>query len=102
MRRVIVRYKVKPERVTENEHLVRAVYEELDRARPERFQYATFKLEDGFSFVHLATHAGADNPLQQIEAFRRFQEGIRDRCEEPPLVSELHEIGAFRFPEGPM
>ena len=31
MRRVIVRYTVKPDQVESNEELVRAVYEELDR-----------------------------------------------------------------------
>ena len=42
MRRVMVRYRVKPDQVAANEELVRAVYEELDRARPDGFRYATF------------------------------------------------------------
>jgi hypothetical protein len=37
MRRVMVRYKVKPDRAAENEQLVRAVYEELRRTEPEDF-----------------------------------------------------------------
>ena len=36
MRQVMVRYKVKPERVAENEELVRAVYEELRTRRARR------------------------------------------------------------------
>ncbi len=36
MRQVMVRYKVKPERVEENEALVRAVYEELAAAAAGR------------------------------------------------------------------
>lgn len=51
MEQVIVRYKVKPERVEENEELVRAVYAELDEKGPRTFHYATFKLADGVSFV---------------------------------------------------
>ena len=51
MRRVMVRYRVKPDRVEENEELVRSVYEELRRTRPEGLRYATFKLEDGVSFI---------------------------------------------------
>ena len=97
MRRVMVRYRVKPEQVAANEELVRAVYAELDRARPDGFRYATFKLDDGVSFVHLATHAGEHNPLAEIEAFGRFQAAIRDRCDEPPVVTELEEVGSFRF-----
>ena len=46
MRRVMVRYRVRPEQVAANEELVRAVYAELDRARPDGFRYATFKLDD--------------------------------------------------------
>ena len=42
MRRVMVRYKVKPDRAAENEALVRAVYEELARTQPAGLHYATF------------------------------------------------------------
>ena len=49
MRRVMVRYKVKPDQVEANEELVRAVYEELDRTSPAGLRYATFKLADGVS-----------------------------------------------------
>ena len=50
MRQVMVRYKVKPERVEENEALVRAVYEELAAGEPDGIRYATFRLDDGVSF----------------------------------------------------
>lgn len=95
----MVRYKVQPNRVAENEELVRAVYEELAAAAPDGLQYATFKLPDGVTFVHVAQHPEG-NPLRTIEAFQKFQEGIRDRCDEPPVVTELEEIGSYRFFEG--
>ena len=97
MRRVMVRYRVKPDQVAANEQLVREVYEELSRAQPAGFHYGTFKLEDGVSFVHIASQAGEQNPLAEIAAFQRFQEGIRDRCDEPPVVAVLDEVGSFRF-----
>ena len=96
MRQVMVRYKVKPDRVGENEEYVRAVYEELKRVAPEGIRYATFRLEDGVSFVHFATFEDGGNPLSEIDAFQRFQENIRDRCDEPPAVTELHEVGSYR------
>lgn len=96
MTKVLVRYRVKPDRVAENEELVRAVYAELADVQPGGLHYATFKLDDGVSFVHLAVHAD-DNPLAAIEAFARFQEGIRDRCDEPPAVAAVETIGAYRF-----
>jgi hypothetical protein len=99
MRQVLVRYRVKPEHVAENEARVRAVYDELERTGPTGFRYSTFKQDDGVSFVHLAlvSEDGA-NPLAAVEAFQRFQEGIRDRCAEPPVVAELSTVGAYRFP----
>ena len=97
MRRLMVRYKVKPEHVAANEQLVRGVYEELAHVQPHGFRYGTFKLEDGVSFVHLAAQEGERNPLADIAAFRRFQENIRERCDEPPVVTRLDEVGSFRF-----
>jgi hypothetical protein len=98
MRQVIVRYKVKPDRVQENEQLVRAVYDELHRSEPEGFRYATFRLEDGASFVHLASFEIDDhNPLAELQAFKRFTEQIRDRCDEPPVVTELSEVGSYNM-----
>ncbi|MDX6525770.1 MAG: hypothetical protein QOI43_1281 [Gaiellales bacterium] len=99
MRRVIVRYTVRPEHVEQNEALVRSVYDELERTRPSGLRYATFRLGDGGEFVHLASTETADgsNPLQQVAAFQAFQAGIGQRCVEPPVVTELHEIGSFRY-----
>ena len=97
MRRVLVRYKVKPDRAAENEELVRAVYDELHRTRPPGFRYATFQLEDGVTFVHLSSTESETNPLGGVDAFRAFQQGIADRCDEAPVVTELREIGSFRF-----
>jgi hypothetical protein len=96
---VMVRYKVKPGRAAENEQLVRAVYEELRSVEPNGFQYATFQLEDGVTFVHLALTESADGraPLPDLEAFRHFQEHLADRCEEQPVFTQLRQIGSYRL-----
>ena len=44
----------------------------------------------------MASVEGERNPLAESEAFARFQADVRDRCEEPPVVTELHEVGAYR------
>ena len=98
MRQVMVRYKVKPDRVAENEQLVRAVYDELGRLAPAGLRYATFRLEDGVSFMHLAIQTeDGQTPLAKLDAFQRFQENIRDRCDEPPAVTDLSLIGSYRL-----
>jgi hypothetical protein len=95
----MVRYKVKPDRVAENEELVRAVYDELARTEPAGLRYGTFKLEDGVSFVHLVSIETEDgqSPLAKVEAFGRFTENVRERCDEAPVATEMDEIGSFRL-----
>jgi hypothetical protein len=95
MRYVMVRYRITPDRVDENEALVRAVYDELRETAPEGFRYATLKLPDGVSFVHLAEVKDGKNPLGQLPAFQRFQAGMAERCDEPPVVSDLTPVGSY-------
>lgn len=99
MRKVMVRYKAKPECAQENERLVRAVYEELEDTKPAGLRYATFRLDDGVSFVHIASDETQDgrSPLAEVKAFQEFQKGVAERCAEPPTVSELDEVGSFCF-----
>jgi hypothetical protein len=99
MKKIMVRYTVKPERVAENERLIRAVYDELREAEPEGIRYSTFRLDDGVSFVHVASVDAEDSssPLFALPAFRRFREGLADRCDEPLSRSELTEIGSFHL-----
>jgi hypothetical protein len=95
----MVRYKLKPDRVAENESLSRKVYEELHRLQPPGLRYATFRLADGVSFVHISSHEEPDgrNALTSLSEFKAFAAGIRDRCEEPPVTTELSEIGSYGF-----
>jgi hypothetical protein len=97
MPQVMVRYRVKPDRVAENEALVRAVYHELDDVAPAGLRYATFRLEDGVSFVHLASFEAQPIPLQSLQAFRRFRETLPERCEAPLARSVLEPIGSYRL-----
>jgi hypothetical protein len=93
----MVRYKVRPECAAPNEELVRAVYEELEQSGLTTLRYATFALAVGVSFVHFHETEDDQNALPSLTAFRRFQEGISERCTEPPVVSELREVGSFRM-----
>jgi hypothetical protein len=97
MRQVMVRYKVKPDRVEENVELIRAVYDELRGTRPRGLRYATLRLDDGVSFVHLAVieSEDKDNPLSNLPAFQRFQANIQDRTDEDPVATRFDLIGSF-------
>ena len=49
------------------------------------------------TFIHLADTDGAGSPLTGLAAFKAFQAGIRERCDEPPVLSELSEVGSFAW-----
>jgi hypothetical protein len=91
----MVRYTVKPGQAELNEKLVKAVYEELAQVRPSGFRYATVRLDDGLTFVHIAESEGADSPLRSIEAFARFTDGIADRCDLAPQTTEFEVVGSY-------
>src|SRR5215203_1039488 len=102
MKPVMVRYRVKPEAAAANEDLVRRVYAELHESAPAGIRYATFVQEDGVSFVHVAANeTGSDrNPLMEVAAFRAFQDGIAECCDEPPAAVGLLEVGSYGFWNG--
>ena len=96
MKTVMVRYKVKPGRVAENEGLIVKVYEQLKNENPQKLRYATYKLDDGVSFVHLATiQSDGTNALTEISAFKDFVSGIKDRCDEPPVTTAVTCVGFY-------
>src|SRR5262245_61175286 len=99
MKRMMIRYKVKADRAAENERYIEAVFEALERERPEGLRYGSFKLADGVSFVHLVSVEAADgvNPLATLPAFKAFTAQIAERCEEAPVAVELKEVGAYRL-----
>ena len=97
MHHVMVRYTLKPDQVQRNLELLRDFYLELEATQPEVLRYATYQLKDEVSFVHLhlsdihARFAG-------LATFQRFRSTIEERCEEPPVMTELRVVGSFRFP----
>jgi hypothetical protein len=93
--RTTVRYRVRPGRGDENEARVRAVFEELHRTRPEGVDYATYRLEDGVSFLHVAAE-GSGAVLGDLDAFRAFQAGLADRAEGPPSFTRATLVGEYR------
>ncbi len=90
----VARYTVKPGLEERNAELVRAVYHELAALEPAGLRYATYRLDDGRTFVHVAELDGeGENPLTSLKAFREFQAGIRERCEQGPEVSGAELVG---------
>ena len=95
----MVSYTLKADRVAENEGDVQAVFAALREARPAGLRYATFRLGDGVSFVHIVSHEESDgsNALTQLPQFKAFAAGVKERCVGPPVRVELTEIGSYGF-----
>lgn len=97
MKTHMLQYTLNAEQVAKHEELLRDAFAGLEGDRPPGLRYSTFKLADGVSFVHLISHDKAGHgPLPRIEALRDAHAGIRERCVEPPVRTELSEIGEYR------
>lgn len=95
---VVVTYRTVPDAAEENARLVEAVFAELTERDPGGIRYATFRLDDGVSFVHAALlDDGVPNPLQGNAAFAAFQRDLGARVEAPPVASGATLVGAYRL-----
>jgi hypothetical protein len=95
----MVTYTLKPECKDEHERLVRAVFDGLVQAQPAGLRYAALRSVDGLRYTHLVSHDETDgrNALTALPAFQAFAAGVKDRCAEPPVRTELTEIGSYGF-----
>jgi hypothetical protein len=94
----LIRYRTKPEQAVRNAELVTAVFAELRDAKPEGLRYLTLRLDDD-TFIHLVATDAEDgtSALTQLAAFQAFQQGVRERCAEPPLVRQATVVGNYRM-----
>jgi hypothetical protein len=93
----VVRYRTNPQDADENARLIRDVFAELAAEQPDGLRYASFQLDDGVSFLHVAVLDADHNPLSDSAAFAKFQSGIKDRCADGPTASDATVIGSYRL-----
>jgi hypothetical protein len=100
MKRMLVRYKTTPGKAEQNERLIAKVFEELKSKSPQGVRYMVLKLEDD-TFLHFVTAETEDgrSPIPALEAFQHFQDGIRERCIEPPQSQAATVVGSYRMME---
>ena len=93
----IVQYRTRPERADENQQLVEAVFRELHATAPRGLRYASYRLDDGVSFVHVAEVDGdpGANPLTATPAFGEFLRELGDRVEDGPHPSGATLVGEY-------
>jgi hypothetical protein len=74
----VIRYRTKPERAEENEHLIRDVFAELAEENPEGLRYAAFRLADGVT-----------SPCSTVK---------RTRCRHPPRSARFNQASMIGSP----
>jgi quinol monooxygenase YgiN len=87
--------KVKPGEVDRNVALLEAAFEELEQVKPAGLRYVTYRLDDGVTFVGFVEMAGDPSALRDLPAFQRYRSTLEERCEEPPVMTVLHQVGSY-------
>lgn len=95
---VMIRYRLRPDQIEPNLELLGAVYAELESRPLDGLGWTTFQLEDGVSFVDFVRPGGPPGALSQRDAFRRYRSTLDERCDEPPVLMSLREVGSVGFP----
>jgi hypothetical protein len=93
MSAAVIRYRTKPEAADENQRLIENVFAELAEAAPDGLTYASFRLADGVSFVHV--FSGEDDVLTKLTAFKEFQRTLGDRLDVGPDRDDAGLIGRY-------
>ncbi len=97
MKVMMIRYKVKPEAVADNEAALKKVFAAIKREKPQGVRYTSCKQADGVSFVAIVQLADGVMPLNDKEYFKEFQSGLMSRLDGQPLQEELQVIGSYNF-----
>ena len=95
----VIRYRTKPESADENQRLVEDVYAELSARDPGGMRYATLRLADGVTFIHIFMTDSDDTPntIGDIAAFVEFQRELAQRCVEQPAAQAATLVGSYRL-----
>jgi hypothetical protein len=93
----VVRYEMRPDTAEENQRLVENVFAELAEKQPAGIRYASFRLDDGVSFVHVGVSDDDGPGLTALAAFQQFQEKFGERAAGKPVPSGATLVGSYGF-----
>lgn len=93
----VVRYEMQPGSADENQQLIESVFAELAEKRPEGLRYASFRLADEVTFVHVL-YSDDDAPdLTEFAAFQDFQKEFGARLAGAPQAQGGQLVGSYGF-----
>jgi hypothetical protein len=96
MKQIVVRYKIKPEKVAENTRLVEGLFRELEARKPAGLRYLALQLDDT-TIVHITFVEDGALSVSELDAFKDYQGALSERYSEEPLVCNASLIGEYRM-----
>ena len=93
----VIQYTTNPNAADDNQRAVEKVFAELAEKTPEGLRYATFRLADGVTFVHIVEIEEGSDALSSLEAFKEFNAGFQDRAESGPDRQGATVVGSNNF-----
>jgi hypothetical protein len=96
MTQVLVRYRLKPNRIDENTRFVEGLFAELRAKAPQDVRYLALQVEDG-TVVHLAFFDEGATPISGLDAFTAYHARLAERCAEPPNPGDVTIVGNYRM-----
>lgn len=93
--KMMICYRIRPDQLEEHLALVDAVFEEMAAVAPPLLRYSAHRLGDGVTFVDLVEGDELPAPLPELDAFQRYRVGLDERCDEPPVMTELIEFASY-------
>jgi hypothetical protein len=91
---MLVRYRVKPDAIAENERLIGAVFRELHAKAPPHVRYLVLSLSDG-TFCHLVEDKS--KTIASLAAFAAFRDGGGERRLDEPQQLKATVVGNYRM-----
>ena len=90
----LIRYRVRPEKIEENQSLIEEVFRELNATSPGHVRYLVLKLSDG-TFCHLVEDE--TKTIAGLQAFAAFRRGAGDRQIDEPEQLAATIVGSYRM-----
>ena len=90
----LIRYRARPDKADENQHLIEGVFRELHAKAPDQVRYLVLRLSDG-TFCHLVDDSTKTVP--NLDAFASFQRGGAERRLDEPQQLEATVVGNYRM-----
>src|SRR5262245_66668270 len=91
---MLMRYRAKPEKIKENERLIREVFHELHARAPKDVRYLVLGLSDG-TFCHLVEDES--KTVSSLDAFAAFRRRGEERRLDEPHQLEASVVGNDRM-----